>query len=234
MASAIVITVIFLAISLVLGFLAARKVFRIANTIFTIVAFGLTLASLALYLDAQNVQERMAGDKLFALDNDGELEAAFVYRDQPAPVLLSDLAAEREAYKSNDLENVLRGRGILFIATPETFSGLSQVTVEKMTFDTSFVLYALSQADPRQAYAAKVRELANVPIGQEVRLPDVSAEEFKGLLLAALINEYLGKTTITDAIKTGTLTPYPSGFMFWAIRNLPQGVLRFVISDEVG
>ncbi|MBI4144584.1 hypothetical protein HY493_00065 [Candidatus Woesearchaeota archaeon] len=232
MASAITLTIIFLVISVILGFLAARKVFRIANTVFTIVAFGLTLASLALYLDAQNVQERMMGDKLFVLDDDG-LKAAFIYRDQPTPVLLSDISAERDAYSSDDLDNVLRGRGILFIATPETFASVTQVTIEKTTFETSFVLEALKQADPRQAYAAKVRETANVPIGQEVKLPDVSAEEFKGLLFASLINAYLGQTTITDAIRAGALRAHPSGFTFWAIKNLPKGLLKFVISDEV-
>ena len=95
MVSALIIAVVFFIIAALLSYLAVKKIFRGITTVFTVIMLALTLFSGWLYFDSLALRSSFSEEKLFILDEGGELIAAFVHKDSPSPIILQDLSGER-------------------------------------------------------------------------------------------------------------------------------------------
>lgn len=232
MVSALLLTGIFLAITILLGYLAFKKIFKIANTVFTVIMLALTIVSIWLYFDSNSIRDKMVEEKIFILEHDNGIYAAFVHKDTPAPIVLKDLSAEREAFANGDRDGVRGERALLFKATRSTFQNIEVVNVDNYTLTKDWVFNQFTNENARQDYADEVKSILGLPIGQEVTPPDVTAEEFRGMLFAALVNDYLAENTIIDAINNGEIDVYPKSITFWVIGILPKSLLKYVVDTE--
>jgi len=232
MVSALLLTGIFLAISVLLGYLASKKIFKLANTIFTVVMLALTLVSVWMYFDAEAVREKMMEEKIFILEHEDGIEAAFIHKDTPTPTVLKDISAERAAFAAGDRDGVIGDRVLLFKANHDTFRDLQEVHVDNYTFTKDWVFFQLTNDNARQEYADEVKVFLGLPVGQEVQPPNVTDEEFRGMLFAALINDYLSENTVIDALNAGDLEVYPLSITFWVIKKLPKSMLNYIIDTE--
>lgn len=229
MASALILAVIFFVISALLSYLAVKKVFRGITTIFTVLMLALTLFTGWLYFDSLGLRDSFTQEKLFILDEGGELIAAFVHKDSPSPVIVQDLTAEREAYRQGDLKATLGNRELLFITTQQTFNDVQLVHLEDITLSKDLVSHLLRQDDARQAYVDAIREQRQIPPEQQIQPLDVSPEELRSLLFAALVNDYLSTTSTVEALNRREITAYPDRITFWTVRVMPASLLELVV-----
>jgi hypothetical protein len=228
-----VLTGIFFAISIVLSALAYYKVFRIANTVLTILGLALAIGSLALSYDSQQFEQQLAyGTKLFVLDDKGTMLGAFVHDNSPMPGVINDTSALRAAYSTGDFKTALDGNNVMLILNPGAFDSIPFVHIDGLNLSSKRALELMAEADPRMDYAKEVRTAAHVPIGQEIQLPDTTADAFKGLLLAAMVNDFLQAHALVKSINAGTARAYPGSITTRTIRILPYPVLRYVINVD--
>jgi|GEM_PF-4190658 len=221
---------IFVVISAFLAYFAIKKVFRLASTVLTIVALALAIVVFGISYDVQRFQGQLAtDDKLFVLEEDGVLKAAFVHRNQPAPLLLSDLSAEREALVAGDLKALKGERALVIITKPAAYANVDAVDINGNKLPAQTILAMLAKDDPRQDYIAEIRRINNIPPGQEVYMPEVNVNEFKGVLLAALVNEYLHAHSLVQGVHDGHVRVYPSSITTWVMDTLPYPVLKYIL-----
>lgn len=225
----LIITLSFFAISVVLALLAQRKVFRTINTVFTAVSLILALASVALYLDGQHVQTQLAGEKLFVLEENGMLLSGFVHA-KDTPAFVQDLTPWREAYGTTAFETIRDGR-LAFIATPQTFARVTHIMIGEYAFSKENVLSIITSTDPITMYKEEIRILAKIPAGQDIKLPETTADELRGFLFAALIGAYFEDTTPVNALNSGELDVQPQFIMLWLIKHTPPAWLPYLITE---
>ncbi|MBI4150718.1 hypothetical protein HY492_01190 [Candidatus Woesearchaeota archaeon] len=229
----LIITLSFFAISVILALLAQKKVFRTLNTVFTAVSLVLALASVALYLDGQHVQTQLAGEKLFVLEQDGVLLSGFVHA-QDTPAFVKDLTPWRETFGKTAFETIRDGR-LAFIATPDTFASIESIVSGNYSFPTAKVLAIITADDPIMMYKNEIRVFAKIPAEQQIKLPEMTADELRGLLFATLISAYFEKKTtinpLINALNTGELDVQPTFIMLWLIKHTPPSWLPYLITE---
>lgn len=222
---ALVITLVFLGISILLALFAQKKVFRTLNTIFTTLSLLLALFSIALYFDGLHIQQQLAGDKLFAFFDGETLHAAFYQNEQP--VFIEDLSNQRVAFAARDYATLRNGR-MLLLTTPRTFDTLTTVTLGDYTLTKDNALALITSKNIIADYTATVRELTHIPENQDIKLP-FTADELHGLVFAALISEYLKTTTFINGVNAGELRVIPQGMTFWLVSIVPEAWLPYLV-----
>lgn len=222
---ALVITLSFLGISVLLALFAQKKIFRTLNTVFTTISLLLALFSVALYVDGLNIQQQLAGDKLFVLGDGETLYAAFYQNQQPT--FIPDTSNQRVAFAAHDYSALREGR-LLLIANPHTFDTITSVQLGDYTLTRDKAMSLVQSKHIITDYTLTVRELAHIPDNQDIKLP-FTADELHGLVFAALISEYLKNTTFIDAVNAQNLHIVPQGMTFWLVSIVPKQWLPYLV-----
>ncbi len=226
MNTALIITLSFLGVSIILSLLAHKRVFRTINTVFTTISLILALFSIALYVDGISVQKQLAGEKLFVLGEGDTLQAAFYHGTQP--VFIADTSSQRVAFAAHDYTS-LRDERLMVIAHPSTFLTLTDIHLGDYTLSREKVLALIISDNIVVEYTDAIHDAANLPENQQLKVSDSTPDELRGLLFGALISDYLNATTFANAVNEGTFTVVPQGMTFWLVSIVPKTVLPYLI-----
>jgi hypothetical protein len=229
----LIIVIVFVAVSATLIIFALRKAFRLVTVLITIVALALVSAALVLSYDLQQFQSKLSSsDKLFVLAQDNELRAAFVHQNEPTPLLLNNTSSEREALARGDTIGLQDGRALVIVMTPEAFADVGQVKLDDKSMDAETLLGMLAKDSTRLAYVEEIRRRDHLPDDEPVILADITEDRFRGLLFAALTNEYLHSQSLARSVNEGTVRVYPESPTTWMMERAPYWVLKYLLQVE--
>ena len=227
-----ILATVFFVIAGVLTYFAVKQVFKVISTVLTIIALACAIVLFGITYDTQNFQEQLAMSvKLFVYEHDGFM-AAFVHQNKPAPLLLADVSAEKSAFEAQNWKDLKGDRALVFVLRREAFVEMTDVKINGNTFQSETILDLLEMGNPRDGYIAEVRRITNIPPGQEVKMDAIGTNELKGILLAALVNEYLHSQSLVRGVHDSNVDVYPSSITTWVMENVPYFLLKYILRIE--